>query len=60
MIKGLKEEIIKIKSEYPYTMKSLIQDPEKINEKKKEQEGIIEEWEKALDFYKSKLSEIMR
>ena len=60
LIKGLKEEIIKIKSEYPYTMKSLIQDPEKISEKKKELEGIIEEWEKALDFYKSKLSETMR
>ena len=60
LIKGLKEDIIKIKSEYPYTMKSLIQDPEKISEKKKELEGIIEEWEKALDFYKSKLSETMR
>ncbi|NLV33318.1 MAG: hypothetical protein GXY21_02115 [Clostridiaceae bacterium] len=60
LIKGLKEEIIKIKSEYPYTMKSLIQDPEKINEKKKELEGIIEEWKKALDFYNSKLLEIMR
>lgn len=60
LIKGLKEDIIKIKSEYPYTMKSLIQDPEKISEKKKELEGIIEEWEKALYFYKSKLSEIMR
>ncbi len=41
-------------------MKSLIQDPDKISEKKKELEGIIEEWEKALDLYKSKLSEIMR
>jgi len=60
LIKGLKEDIIKIKSEYPYTMKSLIQDSEKISEKKKELEGIIEEWEKALDFYKSKLSETMR
>ena len=60
LIKGLKDEIIKIKSEYPYTMKSLIQDSEKISEKKKELEGIIEEWEKALDFYKSKLSETMR
>ena len=60
LIKGLKEDIIKIKSEYPYTMKSLIQDSDKISEKKKELEGIIEEWEKALDFYKSKLSEVMR
>ena len=60
LIKGLKEDIIKIKSEYPYTMKSLIQDSDKISEKKKELEGIIEKWEKALDFYKSKLSETMR
>ena len=60
LIKEIREDIIKIKSEYPYTMKSLIQDPDKIKEKKEELEGTIEEWKKALDLYKSKALDIMR
>lgn len=60
LIKGIKEDIIKIKSEYPYTMKSLIKDPDKIKEKKEELEGNIEEWNKVLALYKSKLEDIMR
>lgn len=56
----IKEQINEIKSSYPYTMKDLVDDPDKIAEKKAEIEDIISQLKEAYDLYKEKLKEMLR
>lgn len=56
----IKEQINEIKSSYPYTMKDLVDDPDKITEKKAEIEDIISQLKEAYDLYKGKLKEMLR
>jgi len=58
-IKTVKESIEKIKSEFPYTVKELIRDPEKIAARRKELENIISQYEKAIAVYKARIEEML-
>ncbi len=56
----IREQISEIKATYPYTMKDLVEDPEKIAEKKKELEDTINELKEAYDLYAARLKEMLR
>lgn len=56
----IREQITEIKNEYPYTMKDLVEDPDKIAEKKKEIEDTISELKEAYDLYAARLKELLR
>lgn len=56
----IREQIANIKSEYPYTMKELVNDPEQVAEKRTELEEIIAELKETYDLYVVRLKEILR
>lgn len=56
----IKEQIATIKNEYPYTMKEIVEDSEKIAEKRKEIEDTIAELKEAYDLYAARLKEMLR
>ena len=53
------EKIEAIKAEYPYTMKSLLMDPEQAEARKAEIESKIEQLSSTLDAYRAKLKEML-
>lgn len=59
-IELIREQITEIKSEYPYTMKDLVDDPEQIANKKAELEETIKELKEAYDIYAARLKEMLR
>ena len=59
-IELIREQITEIKSEYPYTMKDLVDDPEQIAKKKAELEETINELKEAYDIYAERLKEMLR
>lgn len=59
-IELIREQIEGIKSEYPYTMKDLVDDPEQISKKKEELEETIKELKEAYDIYAARLKEMLR
>lgn len=60
LIQNVKNRIMEIKSEYPYTMKSLIRNPDKVESRKAELEEDIKELNKTLAVYAAKIEEMMR
>lgn len=56
----IREQIMAIKSEYPYTMKKLVNDPEQIAEKRTELEKAIAELKEVYDLYAVRLKEMLR
>lgn len=59
MVMSVRESIDKIKTAYPYTMKDIIEDEERIKKKKLELESILEQNNELLLLYKEKLEEIL-
>ena len=60
LMKTVKESIEIIKSEFPYTVKELINDPQKIAARKTELKSIIHEYEEAIAAYKARIEEMVR
>jgi type I restriction enzyme M protein len=60
LIQAVNDRIAEIKSEYPYTMKSLVQCPEKIAERKTELEANITQLNETLAAYTAKIDEMLR
>ena len=60
LLKGVKEEIQKIRSDYPYSMKELLCDPKKIDRKKQELQDILRQYQEQKDFYFAKIQELLR
>lgn len=60
LIKAVCESIDKIKSEYPYTMKDIVESSEKTEQKKQELETILEQYNGLIDIYKAKIEEMLR
>lgn len=60
LLKAIKESIEKIKSEYPYTMKDVLEDAEKTEQKKQELENILEQYNELISIYKTKIEEMLR
>ena len=59
LIESMKNIINKIKSEYPYTMKPLVQSPEKIEARKAELELHITQLNEILSFYQARIEEML-
>lgn len=55
----IRKQISEIKSEYPYTMKELVQDPVQIAEKKAELEELIEELKEVYNLYAARLQNLL-
>ena len=60
MLQTIKEQIGEVKSNFPYTMKSLIQNPNKKAAKISEMEKYVKELGLSLDVYKEKIGELLR
>jgi ElaB/YqjD/DUF883 family membrane-anchored ribosome-binding protein len=60
LIQSVRDRIAEIKSEYPYTMKSLVRCPEKIAERRAEFEANIERLNETLAAYTAKVEEMLR
>ena len=60
LLKSIRESIDNIKSEYPYTMKDILQDTEKTEQKKQELENILEQYNELISIYKSRIEEMLR
>lgn len=55
----IKEVIVDIKSKYPYTMKVLVQSPEKIAARKTELEEQLQNWNEVLAVYTARIEELL-
>lgn len=51
---------MQIKSEYPYTIKEIIEDEEQTEQKKKELENILSQYNELISIYKAKIEEMIR
>lgn len=60
ILNTVKESIDKIKSEYPYTVKDIIEHPQKIEDKKQELENIIAEYKELIEVYTKHIEEMLR
>lgn len=58
-LQAINNQIEKIKDEYPYTMKELVQDPEQIAEKKAELEELIKELKEIFELYSAHLERLL-
>lgn len=59
-MESVRESIRKIKSEYPYTMKSILEDEEKTRQKKTEMEDLLGQYRELIGTYKAKIEEMMK
>lgn len=57
---SIRENIEKIKSQYPYTLKDIAWDDEKTEKRKREYEKIIAEHEKLISIYNAKIEEMLK
>ena len=60
LIETVKENIEKIKSEYPYNVKDLVRNEEKIAERRAELKNALEQYEEAIKSYKDRIEELLR
>ncbi len=60
LLQTVKDQISEIKSEYPYTMKSLVQSPEKTEARKVELEATIRQLNETLATYTTRIEEMLR
>ena len=60
LLKAIRDSIEKIKSEYPYTMKEILEDKEKTEQKKQELESILRQYNELISIYKAKIEEMGR
>jgi hypothetical protein len=60
LLQTVRDRIVEIKSEYPYTMKSIVQSQEKTEARKAELEDSIRQLNETLVIYTEKVQEILR
>lgn len=60
LLKVIIDSIKQIKSEYPYTMKEIIEDEEQIEQKKRELENVLSQYNELISIYKVKIEEMIR
>lgn len=60
LLKSIKESMVAIKSAYPYTMKGILEDTEKTEQKEQELEGILKQYNELISIYKAKIEEMLR
>ncbi len=59
LLDSIRNSIERIKSEYPYTMKELISDEQKITLRREELEDIIEQYNEAISIYNARIKELL-
>ena len=59
LLKAIRDSIEQIKSEYPYTMKEIIEDEEQTEQKKKELENFLSQYNELISIYKAKIEEMI-
>ena len=60
MIAAVRESIARIKAEYPFTVLEILNDSEKLSERRKELEYIMDYYNELIQFYAAKLQETLR
>lgn len=60
LLKTIRDSIEQIKSEYPYTMKEIIEDEEQIEQRKRELENVLSQYNELISIYKAKIEEMIR
>lgn len=60
LLKAIRDSIEQIKSKFPYTMKEIIEDEEQTEQKKKELENILSQYNGLISIYKAKIEEMIR
>lgn len=60
LLKAIRDSIEQIKSEYPYTMKEIIEDEEQIEQRKRELENVLSQCNELISIYKAKIEEMIR
>ena len=60
LLKVIRDSIEQIKSKYPYTMKEIIEDEEQTEQKTKELENILSQYNELISIYKAKIEEMIR
>ncbi|MGN0328529.1 MAG: hypothetical protein ACI4D4_06075 [Lachnospira sp.] len=56
----IRESINKIKSEYPYCVKDILEDEKKVEQKKMELEEILKQYKELIEAYNAKIKEMLR
>ena len=59
-IESVRDSIEKIKTEYPYTLKDIIDDEEKTEQKKQELEKILGQYNELISVYTARVDEMLR
>ena len=59
-VESVRESIAKIKSEYPYTLKDIIDDEEKTEQKRLELEKVLEQYNELISVYNARIDEMLR
>ncbi len=59
LIKAIRDDIDNIKAEYPYSMKSVLEDPEKTEQMKDELEDMLSQYKELIVQYKLKVEEML-
>jgi chromosome segregation ATPase len=60
LLQNVKDKIAKIKSEYPYIMKALVQSPKKTEARRAELEAYIKQLNESLAAYTAKIEEMVK
>ncbi len=59
LLKSVRDSIEKIKSDYPYTMKEILENEEKTEQKKQELESILSQYNELISIYQAKIEEMI-
>ena len=56
----IKDKIVEIKSEYPYTMKDLVENPKAMAERKAQLEAELDQLKEMAKLYQSRIAKMTR
>ena len=60
MVATIQESITKIKSEYPYCVKDILEDEKKVEQKKAELEELLKQYKELAETYNARIKEMLR
>lgn len=60
LLKTVKDSIATIKSEYPYTLKEIVNSPEKIATRRQELENVLNQYQDMISIYSARIEEMLR
>ena len=60
LLDRVQKSVAKIKSEYPYTMKEVLEDEQKVQQIRQEYEDILDQYEEMVFLYRTKIEELLR